>query len=627
MAAADSNHIAEWYLARDGKQYGPYPFSVLAAAVRKSVVTRDDQIWRPGWESWRPAHAVPGLFAPPEPGTAATHPQLNTANVEAPFVPATHREIEADTIDRAAQTGHIADHEREIVRRNYFVRHWRGELSLPVSYWCNGLLVLVATYIALFIFTAFVENGQLQAGAAVASALVCFVAIVFGMTTWQLVGIWRSASRQAAKGKKLWAAVAKVMVVIGIVRQAGDFVKTFVPVVSEHVQIAMGDKEMGEYRFRLLRNGTELEFSGGIKFGAAKELERMLDAASQVRVVHLNSFGGRIAEADLMAAEIRKRRLITYVSERCESACTHIFLAGHERWLNERGKLGFHQPSFAGLDAEALAGSIEQERRDLLAMGLPSGFVSKALNTPSDQMWRPSHDELLTARAISGISDSSRFAASGHTASLPAADLETAVLKIPLFAALKSAEPRTFDEVMGRLADGYRQGATEDEIISSARTLVAKSVRRQLPYAPDADLLQFVDIVIAYMDGLKSADPESCVALEDDTKGARLKSDLMKLFPAIADKELSLRQALIESQAHGTRVIPTDQQVEPYLEKVRGKLARRSDVKLDLIEKAKLTPADYKPFCVTVLTFYQEVRRLPAREAVAVLRNIYADAK
>jgi|ERR1700704_1010525 len=67
-----------------------------------------------------------------------------------------------------------------------------------------------------------------------------------------------------------------------------------------------GDEGLGENRFRLLRNGTELEYSGGIKTGMAKEFARMLDAASQVRVLHLNGVGGRIAEADLMAAAIRK---------------------------------------------------------------------------------------------------------------------------------------------------------------------------------------------------------------------------------------------------------------------------------------------------------------------------------
>ena len=24
--------------------------------------------------------------------------------------------------------------------RNYFLRHWRGELSLPVTYWINNIL-------------------------------------------------------------------------------------------------------------------------------------------------------------------------------------------------------------------------------------------------------------------------------------------------------------------------------------------------------------------------------------------------------------------------------------------------------------------------------------------------------
>src|SRR6266850_1425898 len=56
-------------------------------------------------------------------------------------------------------------------------------------------------------------------------------------------------------------------------------------------------------------------------------------------------------------------------------------------------------------------------------------------------------------------------------------------------------------------------------------------------------------------------------------------TDQMQTDPALASAELALNHALIESQAFGTRSIPSDQQIEPYLEKVRNKLAKRAELK------------------------------------------------
>src|SRR5262249_24244062 len=207
---------------------------------------------------------------------------------------------------------------------------------------------------------------------------------------------------------------------------------------------------------------------------------------------------------------------------------------------------------------------VEQERRDLLSMGLPKDFVTKALITPSDQIWRPTSDELLTARVISGISDPSRFASSGRVASLSAAELEEAVVKVPVFAALRRAEPQTFGELIAHWKDGYSKGVPEEEITAHARALVADVVRRRLPFASDEKLTEWVDILVGYMDNLKSTDPESCVALEDESKGARLKSNLAKLYPEISSKELSLKQAIIEADVTGGRSLPPHHHSPPY---------------------------------------------------------------
>jgi hypothetical protein len=485
----------------------------------------------------------------------------------------------------------------------------------------------VAAYIASYILAASVDDNNLGAGLPIALALICFLIVVMIIYAWQTIGIWRSASNHSAQGKTFWAGAAKFMVVIGLVTTAKTVSGTYFPILSEYFEIAMGDQGMGENHFRLLRNGMELEFSGAIKTGTAKEFERMLDAAPQVRVVHLNSQGGRLTEADLIAADIRKRELVTYVPKHCASACTHVFLAGRERWLGPQGRLGFHQPDIPGLDRQAADSLLDGERRFLKSRRLPNDFITKALATPSDKMWYPTQQELLTANVVSDISNGTEFAASGPLVSSSSEDLKRKLLKVPLLAALERAEPKAFEVLVESLEEGYRRGASQEEITSIMRYTVATSAARQLPYAADADLFKWVDITIGYMSGLKSTDPESCVAIEDGSKGAKLRTNLQAKFPEIIEEELALKQTLFESNAFGSRHIPSSEEIQPYLSKVLTSLSKRSDVQVSVLDKERLSSDDYGSYCATSLAFYQEIRRLPTKEASALLRNLYADAK
>jgi len=622
---AGGETIGQWHLTRNGRSYAPYDFRTLIEAVRRNRLLREDCVWRPGWEKWQPAWRIPGLFAPPE----TNAPDVAGAGSEDECFPplATPAVVQ----DHAAADGSMRFDKsapaRSSRQRNYLFRHWRGELSLPVSYWLNGILAAIAMHTAAFSFGAFVDGAKLKAGAAMALGLTCFLAATSILLAWQMVGIWRSATRHAAKGKVFWAVAAKIIVILGVARSAFDLGGTFVPLIADHIKIAMGDEHIGENHFRLLRNGTELEFVGGLKTGTAKEFERMLEAASQVRVLRLNSYGGRIAEADAIADLVRKRQLITYVSQHCDSACTHIFLAGSQRWLGQEGQLGFHQPSIAGLDQEAISDAIKEEGRTLRSLGLPSEFVSKALATPSDKIWRPTHEELLAARVISGISDGSRFTAPGSAANWSAEEFERRFLKMPLYVALKRADPSGYDEMLRRLVEGYRRGQAEDEIFAGVRRFVSSAVRKRLPSTSDANLIGYLDVLIGYMEGLKAADPESCVAVQDPSRGARgLTRDLSLLFPDVGDKELAVYEGIMAAGSPDGRFVPTKEQVEAYLEKVRGRLADRSDLQIALISKPTLAPADYTPFCEVMLAFYREVRRLPANQSIAVLRDLFAYA-
>ena len=299
-------------------------------------------------------------------------------------------------------------------RRNYFVRHWKGDLPLWKSYWVNGISTSIVALIASRVLGLQIESDM--GPLATLARIVAFLVLTITLTAWQFIGVWRSASRQKERDRRLaWGILAKAAVVLGLVITALDLA-VFLPAATENVKMAFGDKEFAKHSFRLLGDGTELEFSGSIGAGLTKQFERTLDASPRVTTLHLNSLGGRSAEATRIAELVRRRKLTTYVSESCMSACTQIFLAGQQRWIGERGALGFHQPGIPGMRPELLFMAIEEERLRMAALNMPPAFIYKALSTPHESIWRPSHQELLAARAITGVARPGQFAASGPTA-------------------------------------------------------------------------------------------------------------------------------------------------------------------------------------------------------------------
>ena len=87
-------------------------------------------------------------------------------------------------------------------RQNIFLRLWRGELPLVVSYWVFGVLAGLVWRIAPRILNLSnrVEVALLWA------AMVGYYFVAY-------VGIWRAANKYT--GRKEWAFLAKAAVVVG----------------------------------------------------------------------------------------------------------------------------------------------------------------------------------------------------------------------------------------------------------------------------------------------------------------------------------------------------------------------------------------------------------------------------
>ena len=287
--------------------------------------------------------------------------------------------------------------------QNYFLRHWRGELSLPMSYWVNGAVLGLVAGVVIALLGAFIYRGDEGRPLLWLGSLVAIWLSIFLLMTWQFVGTWRSASRYRRSGKFFWGTAAQVMIVLGVLQAGYRFFTTGAQQIAGMVEILAGDTRVGPHQFRILANGRVLEFSGGITFGVAQEMQGFLAAMENVERVRLNSIGGRILEAQKMSDLIKARGLSTVVLEQCLSACTIVFLGGKERWIAQNGRLGFHQPTFRGMAEAERRLMIVQEEQRLQKFGLSRAFAEKANNAVPASMWIPEKDELLREHVITRI--------------------------------------------------------------------------------------------------------------------------------------------------------------------------------------------------------------------------------
>jgi GYF domain 2 len=605
MSSAAENNRTDWYILRGREQSGPHPLSLVRDAARGGSLSKYDLVWKPGWDDWRDAGSVDGLFDPPE--IALEMPSGGAPPVPTDATPAAPEPVFAPPppVGKPARAN-----------ANYLVRHWRGELSLPMAYWVNGIASNFVAHTIVNVSDFVTDHSDLTAGQYVAVVLAPNVAdlVIIG---WLAVGIWRSASRHKSRGGWVfWAWLAKSMVILTAAVDIALFAVVSFPVISDGVRIALGYDQSSEYAFRLLRDGTELEFSGEIEIGTARAFAQALDAAPQVKVLHLNSNGGKLDEADRIAAKVARRKLVTYVSDECVSACPLIFLAGRERWIGDRGKLGFHRPYYSGLVDFDRFGISSQEGKYLRSFGVPENFVAKVLSTPGSSMWYPSGEDLARAHVISGVAERGRFADSGELA-----DLAEILLQVPTYASLKQADPKLFEVFMDAVLQERQDGDGAKEILSSAGELFGEVIDRLLPHAPDPLVLERTSIYLGYMDELKSVDPESCAALAGGND-AELKADLNKQFPELSKRENTFRQSLIVS-TDPDRPVPTKSEVEPHLTEVFTNIRDRFGDDANLLGKDTLESDEYGRFCEVTIGLYREITRLPGPRAADLLRYLY----
>jgi hypothetical protein len=334
----------------------------------------------------------------------------------------------------------------------------------------------------------------------------------------------------------------------------------------------------------------------------------------------LHSNGGWVRQGNLIAKVITDRGLNTYVEQECTSACTIAFLAGKERASEPTARLGFH--SFRAVGAESKGNSTDSSQMIALETvyrhaGIAPDFIQRILETPSDKMWYPSHEELLAKGVLT------RMSTGGETASLATAltsreKVAEEFTKVPAFAALAKKYPQDFDKLVSDAWAQVQARHTDREIFAAARMQIGQLTTKLLPLVSDTTLLDYNVLIAAQVEALAKVSPEACVQLIFPTANSMNVAALMP--PELGQREFDLVADMIRtSDARNARRVAPD----VARNAVQSALQPLSADQIDLLTSEQHRAASAKPACAAVLAYLNALNSVPIEERANTLRIIY----
>lgn len=392
---------------------------------------------------------------------------------------------------------------------SYLLRHWRGELSLAHAYWINGSLIVGGGTVILskLLNSPVTEQLSLRLVAMISIGFLLFSVLAW---LWSSVGIWRSASQNKARGGSAgWAIVAQGVVILGVLVMLGRLSGTIIPQLNEFTRIATGNDPLGKASISLMPDGKVIVIKGMLGEGAAEKFRQIVEAAPAASSVHLESGGGRLLEAKKIAELVRARHFNTYTEAMCASACTYIFVAGKERAATPNARIGFHQPSFIGLDADVQKEASGEMAEVYRNAGLPETFIQRAQATAAQDMWFPSRAELIQAKVLT------RITLGGESSALSAQlnsreELLLAFQEVSQFQAYERRFPGTIEQMTDRAWAAKLRGGSDADVQNAARSTIAGIMPQLLKTADDRILLQFAQLFVKEIVAARSVSVEAC---------------------------------------------------------------------------------------------------------------------
>ncbi|MEJ2624034.1 MAG: hypothetical protein P8Z80_05695, partial [Pseudolabrys sp.] len=245
-------------------------------------------------------------------------------------------------------------------------------------------------------------------------------------------------------------------------------------------------------------------------------------------------------------------------------------------------------------------------------------FVSRALNTPSSDLWKPTVAQLYSGHAITGVTDGTQFALSGLGNSTKKQIGEMLSKAIPALGAMSRRYPNSYQSIIRIFYDQYLAGETRAEAFAATRKKFVGVMSRLKPIADDATLHSMAQWYADAYKSLAIRSPATCYTFASGRTGYGhwLPPDLVK-----RDAELSVRvveTAAVRHKTDNSALAATFKKLALLL-----KVYNLSGAEIGLISRTDvIRPDKYLEYCRASAIFFRAIAALSARDAATVMRKV-----
>ena len=249
------------------------------------------------------------------------------------------RALEADGGAELPATVTAGDRPTPAPRHNFIRAHWRGEHSLARSFWINSFLIGFLLALIAHTSMAPIADAGLGVGASFAIFGVFFVVSLL-VWVWQVVGLWRSASRTwMESGRLFWPVLVKLLVILGVI--SGTY--SFVTLAKDMVNLAgaLQDPSLADYAIEVVGD-TDVILIGALNHDSVNAvMERLEDPA--VTLLRIDSHGGLLDPAIRLGRYIKENEIQVLAEDECVSACVLVLAASPYGSIFAHTEVTFHR--------------------------------------------------------------------------------------------------------------------------------------------------------------------------------------------------------------------------------------------------------------------------------------------
>jgi len=261
----------------------------------------------------------------------------------------------------------------------------------------------------------------------------------------------------------------------------------------------------------------------------------------------------------------------------------------------------------------------EEDLRIFKRQGVASEFLKRLFNTPHDDFWYPTIEEMLDAYVITGIANQSDLIPITYGDRVN--EFSEALLSISAFKTIQKYDPEAYKRIIAALENQLRKGASQIEWQGEVATYIKTIGTRMMSQSSDEALISFTKLLVDMLQKLEQKDPILCLkALNPKKYGSFSITDyfpkeevipLLDVFSSIIVDAYEMKNPPVDTKA-----------AELILQRVITKLGRYAYY----LEPSSLQNREqYKLHCEATIKFYELILSEDKTTAGNALRFAFSE--